>query len=399
MRDADDNKAPDAIGYERRLRFKRALRLWLPLVVTWAITAIGLSRLAGLRQADLGWFDLTGGLLMGLIFGTVMAWTETRGLSNGRLGAPPWVDLLARASLYTGVILLAILGVRAALYEFFPEELTREVPRTLDELWSDRRVRRFVMLLFGATFAINFLLHLRLVIGPRHLSALFTGRYRRPQLERRCFVFVDLIDSTPTALRLGPLEFTHFKHDFFSDLAEPLLVTGGHIVQYVGDEVMLTWRERELRRGSEPLAFVTALEARLRRRAPAYEARYGTRPRFRTGIHYGEVVVAQVGDTRRDIVYSGDVVNAGARLLQACRGEGVDGLISAVAAARLSPNGQPVAARLTKATNATIALSLKPRATILLRGRAEEIEVSGWTWSTDVVAGGSIEIASDATKR
>ena len=364
-------------AYERRLRRKRAGRLWGPLVAAWATTAMVVSRLSGLRADAYTWYDLAGALVIGVAFGTAMAWSETRGLGSGRLQAPPWVDLLARTALYTLVLAAAVLAARWLLHAYFPAEAGGADARPFRELVADRRVRRFAILLFASAFALNFLLHLRLAVGPQHLRALFTGRYRRPVLERRAFVFVDLVDSTPTALALGPLDFTRFKHDFFSDIAEPLLMTRGHIVQYVGDEVMLTWREDELRRGDEPLRFVAALEGRLRRRAPAYEERYGTRPRFRTGIHFGEVVVAQVGDTRRDIVYSGDVVNAGARLLQACKGEGVDGLASMVALGRMT-------ARRTFARErpgaGPVTLSLKPHPPLLLRGRGEPLEVMRWRW-------------------
>ena len=385
-----------AAAYERRLRLKRALRLWGPLVVAWTVTCIVLSRVAGLRTIEsFAWFDLLGGLIMGLAFGTAMAWSETRGLGSGRWQAPPWVDLVARTALYTVVMAAAILVVRAVLYRYFPEQTSRGYARPLLELWADRRVQRFAALLFAATFALNFVLHLRLAVGPQHLAALFTGRYRRPVFERRAFVFVDLADSTPTAEALGPLAFTRFKHDFFSDIAEPLLFTGGHIVQYVGDEVMLTWREDELGDGRAPLRFVRALERRLRRRAPVYEERYGTRPRFRTGIHYGEVVVAQVGDTRRDIVYSGDVVNASARLLQSCRPVGVDGLISAVAARRLdalSTRPLPSVPAPAPAPGGTeVSLSLHPVGPLSLRGRSTAMEAYGWRWDE---AGGEARLHS-----
>ena len=371
--------AEDNLDYERRLRYKRFLRLWGPLIVVWSVTAIGLARLAGLQQRDFTWFELVGGLVIGLALGSVMAWSETRGLSTNRIGAPPWVDLFGRTALYTGAIIAAILLARALLYYLFPEEVPADGPRTLGELWEDRRIRRFVILLFIASFALNFLLHLRLAVGPEHLAALFTGRYRQPAFQQRAFVFVDLVDSTPTAQALGPLEFTCFKHDFFSDIAEPLIVTGGRIVQYVGDEVMVTWHADDLSPGAEPFAFVATLESKLRRRAAAYETRYGRRPRFRTGIHYGEVVVAQVGDTRRDIVYSGDVVNTGARLLQACREQGVDGLASAVAVERFGRGTRAGQARRMHGL-APVSLSLKPLGTLALRGRAAGLEAYGWRW-------------------
>ena len=91
------------------------------------------------------------------------------------------------------------------------------------------------------------------------------------------------------------------------------------------------------------------------------------------------MVVAQVGDTRRDIVYSGDVVNTGARLLQACKGEGVDGLASRAAVERFGGSTLERRGRNMHGLTA-VSLSLKPKGHILLRGRAAELDVVGWNW-------------------
>jgi len=133
-------------------------------------------------------------------------------------------------------------------------------------------------------------------------------------VERRIFLFIDLASSTSIAESLGPVRFAAFKDDFFHDLAEPLLDARGHIVQYVGDEVMMTWPWRA---GARPaVECVFDLDARLALRRAEYEERYGFVPVFRAGIHGGEVVVSQLGDVKRELVFSGDPVNAAARILE-----------------------------------------------------------------------------------
>lgn len=344
-----------------RDHWRRASRI-LPYVATaWGATAVAASRLSGLRVAAFSLFDVLGAVVCALVMGLAMAWFETRPVRPGYVNRRPWLDLALRTALYAGVVSLATLLARELLeYEFPAESSLAGWPSAL-EIFTDRRARRFLFLLLLASFAINFVLHLRLAIGPDHLLAFFTGKYRLPVEEERLFLFIDLIDSTAIAQRLGALEFTHFKHDFFSDLAEPIEATDGAIVQYVGDEVMLTWHVREIDADSSPLRFVLLARRSIDRRRAYYEERYGAVPSFRSGMHAGTVVVAEVGDLRRDIVYSGDVVNAAARLLQSCRPEGCEALVSRQALRLLTlPDG----------------VRVRERAGLLLRGRAEELPVA-----------------------
>src|SRR5262245_66188367 len=54
-------------------------------------------------------------------------------------------------------------------------------------------------------------------------------------------------------------------------------------------------------------------------RKDRYLARYGIVPEFKAGLHGGRVVTAEIGDIKKDIVYSGDTVNTAARVEAQCR--------------------------------------------------------------------------------
>ena len=49
-----------------------------------------------------------------------------------------------------------------------------------------------------------------------------------------------------------------------------------------------------------------------------YLFRYGVVPSFKAGIHCGRVVAGEVGIIKRDITYSGDVLNTTSRILNKC---------------------------------------------------------------------------------
>ncbi len=49
-----------------------------------------------------------------------------------------------------------------------------------------------------------------------------------------------------------------------------------------------------------------------------YLERYGLVPFFKAGIHCGTVIAGEVGIIKRDITYSGDVLNTTSRILNKC---------------------------------------------------------------------------------
>ena len=314
-------------------RWWRAARIAPSLIVAWAVTAFVAARLVGIEPpgGETVTTALVRSAVLGVVMGTIGAWLETGPLVRiGRqfpLGAALAARTVAYALAVVGGILSIIVVVVWAERGEPPLVVLRSAP-----FWAfvrESELGTMLVLLVGASFLINLSLQLRRVLGPETLLALLVGRYRRPVTEERAFAFLDLTDSTAWAERLGPLAFTDFKNDFFADVAEPVLATGGRIVQYVGDEVMVSWPMRRAERDAAPVRFFFLVEARIEARAERYRRRYGAVPAFKAGCHGGEVVTAEVGDLKRDIVHSGDVVNTAARIEGECRPRGRRLLVSA----------------------------------------------------------------------
>ena len=176
-----------------------------------------------------------------------------------------------------------------------------------------------LVILTLVSFLINFIRQLDRMLAPGTLLSLLLGRYHRPVAEERIFMFLDFNSSTAIAEALGPLRFNDFKNDFFHDLAEPVLETHGQIYQYVSDEAVVTWTiERGLRQGN-CLRCVFLMSERIHDQQQRYLARYGIVPEFKARLHGGPVVTAEIGDIKKDIVYSGDTVNIAARVEAQCR--------------------------------------------------------------------------------
>ena len=50
------------------------------------------------------------------------------------------------------------------------------------------------------------------------------------------------------------------------------------------------------------------------------EREFGVVPRIRGSLHFGPVIVGEIGDIKRAIVFNGDVMNTAARLEELSRG-------------------------------------------------------------------------------
>ena len=222
-----------------------------------------------------------------------------------------YVTLCALA-IYTVTMSLLGLAEHGGLLGYYRSEQYR------DFVLGGRFLVALVILTL-VSFVLNFVRQVDRMLGPGTLVSLLLGRYHRPVAEDRIFMFLDLNDSTAIAEKLGPLRFNDFKNDFFHDVAEPVLQTRGQIYQYVGDEVVVTWTtERGLRQGN-CLRCVFLVTESVYDRKDRYLARYGLVPEFKAGLHGGPVVTAEIGDIKKDIVYSGDTVNTAARVEAQCR--------------------------------------------------------------------------------
>jgi adenylate cyclase len=175
------------------------------------------------------------------------------------------------------------------------------------------------------------------LVGRRTFLDLVRGRYRRPRLERRFLLFVDLVGSTAIAERLGPLEAHRMLARVFAAAAEPIADRRGEIYQYVGDEMVVTWTETDGAREARPVYCFFEMQEALAQRAAEFRRRFGAVPELRGALHVGEVVAGEIGEQRRAIVFHGDPVNAASRLEQATRELGCRFLVSADALQALGP--------------------------------------------------------------
>jgi adenylate cyclase len=60
------------------------------------------------------------------------------------------------------------------------------------------------------------------------------------------------------------------------------------------------------------------MKLHIQQKKEKYMSLYGLVPTFKAGMHCGKVIAGEVGIIKRDITYSGDVLNTTSRILNKC---------------------------------------------------------------------------------
>lgn len=191
---------------------------------------------------------------------------------------------------------------------------------------GDFRIILFFSLTAG--FLLNFFAQISSLIGKRVFLNYLSGRYNKPKVEVRTFMFLDLTSSTTIAENLGPLNFHRFMNEYFYDIDGPIIESKGEIYQYVGDEVIISWIGEKAFRNNNCIECYFRIRDITNQLEDKYLSQFGIVPAFKGGVHTGEVVAGEIGDSKKEIVFHGDVMNTASRIQSKCKELGKELLIS-----------------------------------------------------------------------
>lgn len=227
-------------------------------------------------------------------------------------------------------------------------------------LWRDSQFWSGMAFSAALGLAVNVMLQIDSLLGRGELASFVIGRYHRPREEERVFLFLDMVDSTGWAERLGGPRFMGLLDRLYHDIAEPIVAHRGDIHKYVGDEVIVTWRPKDALPRADCVRLPFAVRAVLAANAKDYVAEFGDAPRLRFALHAGVVVSGELGSLKREIAFLGDAMNTTSRLVDAAREHGVEIIASDALLSRLSlPDG----------------ISASPLGAVALRGKADKLAV------------------------
>ena len=178
------------------------------------------------------------------------------------------------------------------------------------------------------TFIILFLQVNRL-LGKGVLIKLLLARYHKPVEEERIIMFLDLTSSSEIAEKLDPHDYSSLLKDFFLDLDDAIIENNGSVFQYVGDEVVILWDKGDAVEDNNCVQLFFNAKEKVFANKDNYISKYGIFPKFKAGIHYGKIVITEIGGTKQELAYHGDTINTAARIRSTCHDVNSELLISA----------------------------------------------------------------------
>tara|TARA_B100000809_G_scaffold110921_2_gene109502 strand:- start:34643 stop:35716 length:1074 start_codon:yes stop_codon:yes gene_type:complete len=267
------------------------------------------------------------GLVAGVLGGMLLVSVNNQLFRRRSFKSAMLITLLA----YVAVFLLVVL-VSTFAYVLGQHGIHAiSIDSTKAGLWGvfTTRIITTNFILWGAIiFFTLFLLQVNDKFGPGILLKFLAGNYHHPKKEQRIFMFMDMRSSTSIAEKIGNEKYFHLLKDLYSDITNTILNNEGEIYQYVGDEVVISWSIKKGTRKANALNCFVQIQEKLAELKPIYKEKYNVMPAFKAGIHYGSVMAGEVGVIKKDIIYSGDVLNTTARIQEQCNHYGVNILIS-----------------------------------------------------------------------
>ena len=197
-------------------------------------------------------------------------------------------------------------------------------------------------------------------LGQGVLANFFTGKYHTPVEEERIFMFLDMKSSTTIAENMGHVKYFEMLREYFSDLSNPIIRYSGEIYQYVGDEIVVSWKLKNGLQNNNCIQCFFAMKAAVKKQIRKYNEKFGLLPDFKAGFHLGKVTTGEIGVIKKDIIFTGDVLNTTARIQGLCNTYEVDILISRDLIKKLDLHSQ---------------FQIKTLGEKELRGRDEKIEL------------------------
>ena len=196
------------------------------------------------------------------------------------------------------------LGVSGSIHNFYSN--------TMDSGWLLKRTLYWMVLFFITQLYVE--------INDKYAPGVFIdilmGKYIRPKIENRIIMFMDLTDSTPIAEKLGHQQYFLFIREFVYYISLALIEHGGIIYQYVGDEIVVSWKYNK-KNMKECLSAVILARKNIQKNSERFRRLYGVIPEFHVGIHTGDVTVGEIGVIKKDLAMSGDTMNTTARIRSA----------------------------------------------------------------------------------
>ena len=153
----------------------------------------------------------------------------------------------------------------------------------------------------------------------------------RPAVQPVAVLFADMVGVTAISERLPPDALVALLREFHGRLVQVAFAHGGTIDKYIGDAIMVHFGTPRPQKNDpiQALACAGAMLDEIRGWSEERVRRGDVPIEIGVGVHYGEVLVGNIGDARRlEYTVLGDTVNVASRLERMTREAGVPLIVS-----------------------------------------------------------------------
>ena len=270
--------------------------------------------------------NLVGVAIAAFLGGNLFVYWQNNGLQNHCYG-----KALATVFIYYNLIFFVVLVITSILYNCNLNQFLNQDANVFSSAWAFILEFKFIRAYFFWAI-ITLMTIIALQVNDKYGAGVFLaflrGDYFQPQKEERIFMFLDLRGSTTIAEKIGEELYFDFIRDFFKDVTPSILAHKGEIYQYVGDEVIVSWKKEKGLEKQRALDCFFAIEQAIAKKEMTYLQKYGIIPSFKAGLHIGTAMIGEIGVIKKDIAFSGDVLNTTSRIQARCNEFGVNLLVS-----------------------------------------------------------------------
>ncbi|MEM7550808.1 MAG: adenylate/guanylate cyclase domain-containing protein [Bacteroidota bacterium] len=270
--------------------------------------------------------NIISGLLAGIIGGSAVIFLWEDWLRTKKYGSAIKHILISYTIIYYFISLCAVLFFQAKTNHLYLTDKELWV-LSLNELIEFNSIIPYLFWLVVVIITMIMLL-VNDKYGPGVFKKFLLGKYFEPTREERIFMFLDLRSSTTIAEKLGESKYFNFLKDVFKYSTPPILNFKGEIYQYVGDEIVISWPLKNGLENQNCINCFFEIQKVLDKKNFYFKDHYGIMPEFKAGLHTGKVMTGEIGLVKREIAFSGDVLNTTARIQSKCNDFKVNILLS-----------------------------------------------------------------------
>ena len=322
-------------------KYKRYIKKILPFSLIWgafgtlyALIEYGIMGDAPIYPSTNNVYDFNSAIavipsasfFMGILMGTV----ETLYLNKLFIHRPFLQKIIFKTIAYVLSIFVLLISVSILMNSLQTERPVYH-PLVLESAWAFINDFVFWSIVIYSGVIVTFTLFISEVssyLGEGVYNNFFTGKYHHPKEEKRIFMFLDMKSSTTIAEQLGHVTYFKLLNQYYRDLSNAIIETSGEVYQYAGDEIIVSWSLKKGTQNRNSVACFFKIKSIFEQRGPIYKKKYGLVPQFKAGFHCGTVTTGEIGTLKKEIFFTGDVLNTTARIQASCNAYNTDLLLS-----------------------------------------------------------------------